>query len=338
MNSMRFIQAAIEVEARRQIALLEAGKAVTQETRLYDPDRGETRSMRSKEEAHDYRYFPDPDLLPLVIERAWVDDIAASLPELPDAKKARFIADGLSDYDASVLTADTADAAYFEAVAAVSGNGKASANWVVNDLFGRLKKDGREIGDSPVSPDQLGGIIRSDRGGRHLGQDRQGPVRDRLHGGRRPRGDRGGARHAAGHGYRRHRGGAGRDRRGQPRAGRKGARQSEARRLVRRAGDEGDRRKGEPAGGQRDRGGEAGGMMARRDELVVWTKRVKLLAGTVNAIALGLVGFAVLRPATENVALLSPVSLLWGVVGLALHVFAHYILGKLKRETTDDEL
>jgi aspartyl-tRNA(Asn)/glutamyl-tRNA(Gln) amidotransferase subunit B len=159
MNSLRFIQAAIDFEARRQIALLEDGGTVTQETRLYDPDRGETRSMRSKEEAHDYRYFPDPDLLPLEIEQAWVDDLAASLPELPDEKKARFIRDfGLSDYDASVLTADTEDAAFFEAVAQ-GRDGKMAANWVINDLFGRLKKEGHELSDSPVSPQQLGQII-----------------------------------------------------------------------------------------------------------------------------------------------------------------------------------
>ena len=122
MNSMRFIQAAIDYEARRQIAILEDGGKIDQETRLYDPDKGETRSMRSKEEAHDYRYFPCPDLLPLEIEQAWVDDIAANLPELPDAKKARFMADfGLTDYDASVLTADLADAGYFEAVVAEAG-------------------------------------------------------------------------------------------------------------------------------------------------------------------------------------------------------------------------
>ena len=161
MNSMRFIQAAIEYEARRQIKIVEGGGEVTQETRLYDPDKNETRSMRSKEEAHDYRYFPDPDLLPLEIEQAWVDDIAANLPELPDAKKARFIADfGLSDYDASVLTAETADAAYFEAVAGDAGDGKLAANWVINELFGRLKKDDLAIGASPVSPAQLAGIIR----------------------------------------------------------------------------------------------------------------------------------------------------------------------------------
>ena len=159
MNSTRFIQAAIDVEARRQIAIIEDGGEVVQETRLYDPDKNETRSMRSKEEAHDYRYFPDPDLLPLEIEQAWVDDIAASLPELPDAKKARFISDlGLSEYDASVLTAEEENADFFEKVAA-GRDGKLAANWVINELFGRLKKDEKEITDSPVSPDQLGGII-----------------------------------------------------------------------------------------------------------------------------------------------------------------------------------
>ncbi|SMX50507.1 Asp-tRNA(Asn)/Glu-tRNA(Gln) amidotransferase subunit GatB [Maliponia aquimaris] len=161
MNSMRFIQQAIDYEARRQIAILEAGGKIDQETRLYDPDKGETRSMRSKEEAHDYRYFPCPDLLPLEIEQGWVDDIRASLPELPDAKKARFVADfGLSEYDAGVLTADVVNADYFEKVAAGAGDGKLAANWVINELFGRLKKDDRDITDSPVNPDQLAGIIR----------------------------------------------------------------------------------------------------------------------------------------------------------------------------------
>ncbi len=160
MNSLRFIQQAIEYEARRQIAIIENGGTVDQETRLYDPDKGETRSMRSKEEAHDYRYFPDPDLLPLEIEQAWVDDIRANLPELPDAKKARFIGDfGLSDYDASVLTADVTASAFFEDVAATAKDGKLAANWVINELFGRLKKDERDISGSPVSPAQLAGII-----------------------------------------------------------------------------------------------------------------------------------------------------------------------------------
>ena len=159
MNSMRFIQQAIDVEAKRQIAIVEAGGTVTQETRLFDPDKQETRSMRSKEEAHDYRYFPDPDLLPLELDQAWVDQIEATLPELPDAKKARFIKDfGLSDYDASVLTADLDSAGYFEQTAQ-GRDGKIAANWVINELFGRLKKDERDIADSPVTPACLGGII-----------------------------------------------------------------------------------------------------------------------------------------------------------------------------------
>jgi aspartyl-tRNA(Asn)/glutamyl-tRNA(Gln) amidotransferase subunit B len=159
MNSMRFITQAIEFEARRQIAILEDGGAVEQETRLYDPGKGETRSMRSKEEAHDYRYFPDPDLLPLELEQAWVDGIAAGLPELPDAKKARFVTEyGMTEYDAGVLTAETASAGYFEAVAA-GRDGKQAANWVINELFGRLNREGRGIEASPIGPAQLGGII-----------------------------------------------------------------------------------------------------------------------------------------------------------------------------------
>ncbi|MDR9483603.1 MAG: Asp-tRNA(Asn)/Glu-tRNA(Gln) amidotransferase subunit GatB [Sediminimonas sp.] len=140
MNSMRFIQQAIEHEARRQIAILEGGGEVVQETRLYDPDKGETRSMRSKEEAHDYRYFPDPDLLPLTIEQSWVDEIEANLPELPDEKKARFIRDyGVTEYDASVLTADLDLAAYFEDSVG-AGDGKKTANWVINEVLGRANK------------------------------------------------------------------------------------------------------------------------------------------------------------------------------------------------------
>lgn len=159
MNSMRFIQAAIDYEARRQIAIIEDGGEISQETRLYDPDKSETRSMRSKEEAHDYRYFPCPDLLPLEIEQSWVDDIAASLPELPDEKKARFMGDfGLSDYDASVLTAETEAAAYFEAVAE-GRDGKMAANWVINELFGRLKRDDQDITNCPVAPGQLAAIL-----------------------------------------------------------------------------------------------------------------------------------------------------------------------------------
>jgi aspartyl-tRNA(Asn)/glutamyl-tRNA(Gln) amidotransferase subunit B len=159
MNSMRFIQQAIEYEARRQIAILEDGGKVDQETRLYDPNKGETRSMRSKEEAHDYRYFPDPDLLPLEIEQALVGQIEAGLPELPDAKKARFVTKyGVTEYDALVLVADLANADFYEAVAD-GRDGKQAANWVINELFGRLNKGGQGLVESPVSADQLGGIV-----------------------------------------------------------------------------------------------------------------------------------------------------------------------------------
>ncbi|MEM8579121.1 MAG: Asp-tRNA(Asn)/Glu-tRNA(Gln) amidotransferase subunit GatB [Pseudomonadota bacterium] len=161
MNSMRFIQQAIEVEARRQIAIVEGGGEVMQETRLFDPDKQETRSMRSKEEAHDYRYFPDPDLLPLEIEQAWVDDIAATLPELPDAKKARFMGDfGLTDYDASVLTAEVRSADFFEEVAGAAGDGKMAANWILNELFGRLNKDDKTLEDSPLAAASIAAIIK----------------------------------------------------------------------------------------------------------------------------------------------------------------------------------
>jgi aspartyl-tRNA(Asn)/glutamyl-tRNA(Gln) amidotransferase subunit B len=159
VNSIRFIGQAIEYEARRQIGILEDGGSIDQETRLFDAVKGETRSMRSKEEAHDYRYFPDPDLLPLEIEQAWVDHIRDTMPELPDAKKARFMGDfGLTDYDANVLTADLESAGFFEAVAK-GRDGKQAANWVINELFGRLNKEGRTIADSPVTSGQLGGVI-----------------------------------------------------------------------------------------------------------------------------------------------------------------------------------
>jgi aspartyl-tRNA(Asn)/glutamyl-tRNA(Gln) amidotransferase subunit B len=159
MNSMRFITQAIEYEARRQIAILEDGGSIDQETRLYDPGKGETRSMRSKEEAHDYRYFPDPDLLPLELTADWVEGVAVGLPELPDAKKARFVqAFGMTEYDAGVLTAEVASADFFEA-AASGRDGKQAANWVINELFGRLNKEGRTIETSPIAPGQLGGLI-----------------------------------------------------------------------------------------------------------------------------------------------------------------------------------
>lgn len=159
MNSFRFIQAAIEYEARRQIEILETGGTVDQETRLYDPDAGETRSMRSKEDAHDYRYFPDPDLLPLVLTEAYVENIKASLPELPDQKRARFETEyGLSRYDAGVLSADKEKAEFFEHVAR-SRDAKLAANWVSQDLFGYLNKAELELTESPVGADQLGGLI-----------------------------------------------------------------------------------------------------------------------------------------------------------------------------------
>jgi aspartyl-tRNA(Asn)/glutamyl-tRNA(Gln) amidotransferase subunit B len=159
VNSIRFIGQAIEYEARRQIEILEDGGVIEQETRLFDAKSGDTRSMRSKEEAHDYRYFPDPDLLPLELTQDYVDRLARDLPELPDQKRARFIvAYGLSAYDADVLIAEKESADYFEAVAK-GRDAKQAANWVVNELFGRLNKEGRNIADSPVGADQLGSIV-----------------------------------------------------------------------------------------------------------------------------------------------------------------------------------
>ncbi|MEO1242098.1 MAG: Asp-tRNA(Asn)/Glu-tRNA(Gln) amidotransferase subunit GatB [Pseudomonadota bacterium] len=159
VNSIRFTRQVIDYEARRQIEVLEAGGTIDQETRLFDVKTGETRTMRSKEDAHDYRYFPDPDLLPLEFDKAWVDEIKAGLPELPDAKKHRFMKDyGLSAYDAIVLAADKEKAAYFEEVAK-GRDGKLAANWVTGELFGALNKAEKEIGDSPVSASQLGGLI-----------------------------------------------------------------------------------------------------------------------------------------------------------------------------------
>jgi aspartyl-tRNA(Asn)/glutamyl-tRNA(Gln) amidotransferase subunit B len=159
VNSIRFVGQAIEYEARRQIGILEDGGIIEQETRLFDATRGETRSMRQKEEAHDYRYFPDPDLLPLVLTPAEVEALKLGLPELPDEKKARFIADyGLSAYDAGVLVSERATAEFYEAVAK-GRDGKSAANWVINELFGRLNKEGKSIEQSPLSASQLGAIL-----------------------------------------------------------------------------------------------------------------------------------------------------------------------------------
>jgi aspartyl-tRNA(Asn)/glutamyl-tRNA(Gln) amidotransferase subunit B len=159
VNSIRFIGQAVEYEARRQIDILEDGGSIEQETRLFDAAKGETRSMRTKEEAHDYRYFPDPDLLPLELTQEYVDGLKQGLPELPDARRARFVRQyGLSAYDAGVLTAEREAAEYFEAVAK-GRDGKVAANWVINELFGRLNKEGLDVARSPVSAAQLGGII-----------------------------------------------------------------------------------------------------------------------------------------------------------------------------------
>ena len=159
VNSIRFIGQAIEHEARRQVEIIEEGGTIEQETRLFDAARGETRSMRSKEEAHDYRYFPDPDLLPLVFDQPYVDALAGKLPELPDEKKSRFMRDfSLSDYDAGVLVAEREAAEFFEAVAK-GRDGKAAANWVINELFGRLNKEGKTVASSPVSAGQLGAML-----------------------------------------------------------------------------------------------------------------------------------------------------------------------------------
>ena len=166
LNSFRFLEKAITFEVKRQIELIEAGGQVVQETRLYDPERDETRSMRTKEEANDYRYFPDPDLLPLVLDAGFIEQAAADLPELPDAKRERFRASyGLTEYDASLLTASRELADYFEAAAATGGDAKLAANWVSGELAAALNRDGREIGGSPVSAQMLGGLIARIRDG-----------------------------------------------------------------------------------------------------------------------------------------------------------------------------
>ncbi len=171
LNSFRFLKLALDYEIARQVALIESGGRVAQETRLFDPDSGETASMRSKEEAHDYRYFPDPDLVPLHIGSEWLAEIQATMPELPARKRARFLEEyGLSEYDADVLTASRATSEYFETVAHVSGNPKMAANWVMGDLMAVLKADSKEVADSPVSAQHLGELVKLIAGGQLSGK------------------------------------------------------------------------------------------------------------------------------------------------------------------------
>ena len=161
LNSFRFVERAINYEIERQIEVLEDGGSITQETRLYDPDRGETRPMRGKEEANDYRYFPDPDLLPLEITAEMIESVRSELPELPDAKRERFVSDyGLSNYDAGVLTSSRELADYFEQVALTCADAKLAANWVMGELAGALNKTGTELADSPIDADRLAGLLK----------------------------------------------------------------------------------------------------------------------------------------------------------------------------------
>ena len=253
LNSMRFLQRAIVFEAGRQVEILEAGGVIRQETRLFDVARNETRSMRSKEDAHDYRYFPDPDLLPLRLDQAWVDGISATMPELPDARRTRFMKHhGLSAYDASVLVAEKENADFYEAVAR-GRDGKQVANWVISELFGYLNKAGKGIAESPVDAAALGGLIDLIADGTISGRiakdvfaemfetsaqaaeivERKGPAPGHRRERHRSR-DRG--RHGP------------REREGRRVPGR----QDQAVRLLCRAGDEGIWRQGQSEGGQRD--------------------------------------------------------------------------------------
>jgi aspartyl-tRNA(Asn)/glutamyl-tRNA(Gln) amidotransferase subunit B len=160
VNSVRFVMAVVEHEAKRQVALLESGGTIAQETRLFDPDKGETRSLRSKEDAHDYRYFPDPDLLPLELDEAFLAECRASLPELPDAKRKRYEGHGITPYNASVLTAEVETARWFDELLKAGAEPKQAANWVIGELFGALNRLGRNIEEAPVSPAQAGELLR----------------------------------------------------------------------------------------------------------------------------------------------------------------------------------
>ena len=264
VNSIRFIGQAIEYEARRQIEIIEDGGAIVQETRLFDPDKGETRSMRSKEEAHDYRYFPDPDLLPLEFDDAYVEALKADLPELPDEKKQRFVSDyGLQAYDAGVLIAEKESADYFEAVAK-GRDAKSAANWVINELAGRLNKEGKEIASSPVSAAQLGAIldlIAEKVISGKIAKDLFEIVWSR---GRRSARHRRRARHETGHRHRCDRESGRRHHRREPRQGRGCEDQPESDRLVCRSGDEIVGRQSQSAGRERYPEGKARPLTDRR--------------------------------------------------------------------------
>jgi aspartyl-tRNA(Asn)/glutamyl-tRNA(Gln) amidotransferase subunit B len=159
VNSVRFVMAVVEHEAKRQVGLLESGGKVTQETRLYDPDKNVTRSLRSKEDAHDYRYFPDPDLLPLELDDEFLEECRSSLPELPDAKRKRFEDQGITPYNAGVLTAEVETARWFDALLEAGAEPKQAANWVVAELFGALNRRGEAIDKSPVAPEQAAELL-----------------------------------------------------------------------------------------------------------------------------------------------------------------------------------
>ena len=258
VNSIRFIGQAIEYEARRQIEIIEDGGTIRQETRLFDPGKGETRSMRSKEEAHDYRYFPDPDLLPLEFDDAYVEALKANLPELPDEKKQRFITDyGLTAYDAGVLIAERETAEYFETVAK-GRDPKLAANWVINELAGRLNKEGKDIAFvAGHAAAQLGAILDLIGDKTISGKIAKDLFEIVWSEGGDPRAIVEAARHEAGHRHRRDREGGRRHHRRQPRQGRGCEDQSESDRLVRRPGDEIIRRQGQSAGRERDSEAEA---------------------------------------------------------------------------------
>ncbi len=251
VNSIRFIGQAIEHEARRQIEIIEEGGSIEQETRLFDANKGETRSMRSKEEAHDYRYFPDPDLLPLEVTQSYVDDLKTHLPELPDGKKSRFMRDfGLSAYDAGVLVTERETAEYFESVAK-GRDAKIAANWVINELFGRLNKEGKDVTASPMAADQLGSLIDLIADGTISGKIAKDLFEILWTEGGDPASHRCRARADPGDRLGRDRDAGRRRHRAKSRQGRASQGQSEADRMVRRPDHEVVRRQSQPASGQR---------------------------------------------------------------------------------------